>query len=134
MSSRDVLDLIWLVPLFPLLGAALLGLLGKRIGEPLAGWIGSALLGLSFLWSLVTFLALHDLDVEHRTHVVNIFTWLPSGGLHVEMGFLVDPLSVTFILFVTGVATLIHVFSIGYMHGDERFSRFFAYMNLFVAS
>lgn len=134
MSSRDVLDLIWLVPLFPLLGAALLGLFGKRIGEPFAGWIGSALLGLSFLWSVVTFFALHDLDVEHRAHVVNIFTWLPSGGLHVEMGFLVDPLSVTFILFVTGVATLIHVFSIGYMHGDERFGRFFAYMNLFVAS
>jgi NADH-quinone oxidoreductase subunit L len=57
-----------------------------------------------------------------------------AGGLHVDMGFLADPLSSTFILFVTGVGTLIHIFSVGYMHGDERFSRFFAYMNLFVAS
>ncbi len=89
---------------------------------------------MSFVWSVVTFFALNDLAPDQRSHVKNLFTWLPSGGLQVKMGFLVDPLSVTFILFVTGVATLIHVFAIGYMHGDSRFTRFFAYMNLFVAS
>ena len=134
MTSRDLLDLVWLVPLFPIVGAVVLILFGKRLGDPLAGWIGSALLGLSFLWSVVTFFALLDLPADHRSHVKNLFTWLPSGGLQVKMGFLVDPLSVTFILFVTGIATLIHVFAVGYMKGDSRFSRFFAYTNLFVAS
>ena len=134
MSSRDVLDLVWLVPALPLFGAAFLLLFGKRIGEPLAGWIASTLLGLAFLVSIVMFFALRDLPPEHRQHVVNLFTWLPAGGLKVEFGFLADPLSIAFILFVTVVATLIHIYSIGYMHGDPRFSRFFAYMNLFVAA
>ncbi len=132
--ARDLLDLVWLVPLLPLLGAGVLLLAGKRIGEPKAGWLASGTMALAFVWSLVTFFALHDLPAHERSHVTTIFTWLPSGGLHVDMGFLVDPLSVTFILFVTGVGTLIHVFAVGYMHGDERFSRFFAYMNLFCAS
>ena len=132
--ARDLLDLVWLVPLLPLLGAAVLMLAGKRIGEPKAGWVASGTMALAFVWSLVTFFALHDLPAHERAHITTIFTWLPSGGLHVDMGFLVDPLSVTFILFVTGVGTLIHVFAVGYMHGDERFSRFFAYMNLFCAS
>ncbi len=134
MTAKDVLDLVWLVPALPLFGAVFLLLLGKRIGEPIAGWIGSAALGLSFVWSVVTFFALRDLPPLQRQHVATLFTWLPSGGLKVEFGFLADPLSVAFILFITGVATLIHIYSIGYMHGDSRFSRFFAYMNLFVAA
>ncbi len=86
--------------------------------------------------SCVIFFALRYLGPEHRGHVVDLFTWLPSGGLRVQMGFLADPLSVAFILFITGVATLIHVFSIGYMHGDPRLlpAFLFAYMNLFVAA
>jgi len=134
MSSHDVLDLVWLVPALPLFGALFLLLFGKRIGEPIAGWIGSLMLGLAFLVSVVMFFALRDLGAEHRQHVVDLFTWLPSGGLKVEFGFLADPLSIAFILFITSVATLIHIYSIGYMHGDPRFSRFFAYMNLFVAA
>ena len=120
--------------MLPLVGAAVLMLAGKRIGAPKAGWLASGTMALAFIWSVVTFFALHDLPAHERAHLSTIFTWLPSGGLHVDMGFLVDPLSVTFILFVTGVGTLIHVFAVGYMHGDERFSRFFAYMNLFCAS
>jgi NADH-quinone oxidoreductase subunit L len=134
MNAHDVLDLIWLVPALPLFGALFLLLFGKRIGEPVAGWIGSLMLGLAFFTSIIMFFALRDLGPEHRQHVVDLFTWLPSGGLKVEFGFLADPLSVAFILFITGVATLIHIYSIGYMHGDSRFSRFFAYMNLFVAA
>src|SRR5690348_800314 len=90
------------------------------------------MMGGSFLWTVVTFLALRN--VEPRSHVRNLFTWFISGGFQVKMGFLVDPLSVTMLLFVTGVGTLITLYSIGYMHGDSRFSRFFAYMNLFAAS
>ena len=132
--ARDLLDLVGLVPLFPLLGAAVLLLFGKHIGEPKAGWFATGMMSLAFLWSVVMFFALHDLPAHERAHTSTLFEWLPSGGLHVDMGFLADPLSITFILFVTGVGTLIHAFAVGYMHGDERFSRFFSYMNLFCAS
>ena len=107
-------------------------LFGRRLGEPKAGWLATGLMALSFGWSVVMLLALRD--VEPRTHTVDLFTWFPTGGLQVKLGFLADPLSITFILFVTGVGTLIHIYSIGYMHGDENFGRFFAFMNLFCAS
>jgi NADH-quinone oxidoreductase subunit L len=134
VSARDLLDFVWIVPLLPLSGAALLLLGGRRVGEPIAGWIASALMGLAFVWSVVMFFALHALPTEARSHVTSVFTWLPAGGLQVKFGLLADPLSITFILFVTGVGALIHVFAVGYMHGDARFSRFFGYMNLFCFS
>ena len=77
------------------------------------------------------FLDLLSKDGEDRTHVVKLFTWIPVGSLHIDMAFLVDPLSITMCLFVTGVGTLIHLYSIGYMHGDPKFSKFFLYLNLF---
>jgi NADH-quinone oxidoreductase subunit L len=134
VSARDLLDLIWIVPALPLLGAVVLLLFGKRIGEPIAGWIATGLVALSFIASLVMFFAMLDLPNELRVNVVDLYTWLPAGGLHVDMGFYADTLSLTWILLVTGVGSLIHLYSIGYMHGDERFSRFFAYLNLFVFS
>ncbi|HTN78165.1 MAG TPA: NADH-quinone oxidoreductase subunit L, partial [Acidimicrobiales bacterium] len=73
-------------------------------------------------------------DGEDRQFTQVLYQWLPVGSLHVDVGFLVDPLSITMVLFVTGIATLIHVYSIGYMHKDEKFSKFFIYMNLFVFS
>jgi NADH-quinone oxidoreductase subunit L len=132
VDARDLLDLVWIVPALPALGAAILLLFGRRLGEPKAGWLATGLMALSFAWSVVMLLALRD--VEPRTHTVDLFTWFPTGGLQVKLGFLADPLSITFILFVTGVGTLIHLYSIGYMHGDENFGRFFAFMNLFCAS
>ncbi len=132
MDARDLLDLVWIVPALPALGAAILLLFGRRLGEPKAGWLATGLMALAFGWSVVMLVALRD--VEPRTHTVDLFTWFPTGGLQVKMGFLADPLSITFILFVTGVGTLIHVYSLGYMHGDENFGRFFAFMNLFCAS
>jgi NADH-quinone oxidoreductase subunit L len=132
VDARDLLDLVWVVPALPALGAAILLLFGRRLGEPKAGWLATGLMALAFGWSVVMLVALRD--VEPRTHTVDLFTWFPSGGLQVKMGFLADPLSITFILFVTGVGTLIHLYSLGYMHGDENFGRFFAFMNLFCAS
>jgi NADH-quinone oxidoreductase subunit L len=132
VEARDLLDLVWIVPALPLFGAAILLLFGRRLGEPKAGWLATGLMALSFAWSVVMLLALRD--IEPRTHTVDLFTWFPTGGLQVKMGFLADPLSITFILFVTGVGTLIHLYSIGYMHGDENFGRYFAFMNLFCAS
>jgi NADH-quinone oxidoreductase subunit L len=132
VDARDLLDLVWIVPALPALGAAILLLFGRRLGEPKAGWLATGLMALAFGWSVVMLVALRD--VEPRTHTVDLFTWFPTGGLQVKMGFLADPLSITFILFVTGVGTLIHLYSLGYMHGDENFGRFFAFMNLFCAS
>ena len=134
MTSRDILDLAWLVPLLPLTGAVVLLFAGKRIGEPKAGWLATAMMGLAFVWSVVMFFALLSLPGEQRSHVSDVFTWLSAGNLKVHLGFLVDPLSVTWILLVTGVGSLIHLYAVGYMKGDERYSRFFAYFNLFATA
>ncbi|HEX5585970.1 MAG TPA: NADH-quinone oxidoreductase subunit L [Acidimicrobiia bacterium] len=134
MSSRELLDLAWIVPALPLLGAVVLLFFGRRIGEPVAGWIATGLMALAFVWSIVMFAALRDLPEHAQVNVHVLFTWLPAGLLHVDFGVYTDPLSVTWLLLVTGVGTLIHLYSIGYMHGDARFSRFFCYLNLFAAS
>src|SRR5262249_37338473 len=134
MDARDLLELSWLLPAIPAFGAVLLLLFGKRIGEPKAGWIATGLMALTFVGAVITFIALWSLDPDQRHVISHGFTWMQVGGFDVEFRFLVDPLSTTMILFITGVGTLIHLYSIGYMHGDERFSRFFAYMNLFAAS
>jgi NADH-quinone oxidoreductase subunit L len=132
VDARDVLDLIWIVPALPLLGAAILLLGGKHIREPIAGYIATALVALSFVASVVMFFALRE--VEPRSNVSTLWSYIPAGGFQVDVGFLADPLSITFALFVTGVAALIHVYSLGYMHGDARYTRFFGYMNLFVGA
>ena len=127
-------DLIWLIPALPLAGFALLVFAGRRLGEPLAGWIATAAVGGSFLATVGVFASLVGRSHDERAFTQTVFEWLPVGGLHVDMGFLADPLSVTMCLFVTGIATLIHLYAIGYMHGDPRFTKFFVYLNLFVFS
>ena len=135
MDGRDLLDLIWIIPTLPAVGAALVLLFGKRMGEPRAGWFATAMMAMSFGASVMAFLALQSLPGEERQHVYTWFSWFAgTGDFRVNFGFLADPLSITMILFVTGIATLIHLYAIGYMHGDPRFSRFFAYLNLFAAS
>jgi NADH-quinone oxidoreductase subunit L len=134
VNSTDLLDQAWLIPALPAAGAVVLLLFGKRLGEPAAGWLATMTSGLAFIASIVAFFALLSLDADARHVVSNGFTWLQVGGFEVDFRFLVDPLSSTMTLFVTGVGTLIHLYSIGYMHGDPRFSRFFAYLNLFMAS
>ena len=137
-TARDILHLAWVIPVLPAMGAVILLLVGKKIGEPKAGWLATAMIGLSFVASVVAFFALRSLHPEQRVETLeNIsqgFTWMQVGGFQVDFRFIVDPLSSVMILFVTGVGTLIHLYSIGYMHGDPRFSRFFAYLNLFAAS
>lgn len=134
MTARDLLDLIWIVPALPLAGSLVLLFFGRRIGEPRAGWLATGLMALAFVWSLVMLFAMASLPGEERANTVVLFTWLPAGNLEVNMGFLADQLSVIWILLVTGVGSVIHLYSIGYMHGDSRYSRFFSYMNLFVAA
>jgi len=134
MSARNLLDLAWLIPAFPAFGAVVLLLFGKRMGEPKAGWFATAMMVFSFATSVIAFFALRSLSPDARSNVSQGFTWIQAGTFRVDFRFLVDPLSSTMTLFVTGVGTLIHLYAIGYMHGDERFSRFFAYLNLFAAS
>jgi NADH-quinone oxidoreductase subunit L len=132
--SVSTLDLVWLIPALPLAGFLLLLVLGRRFGEPAAGWVATLACGGAFAATLVVFAAMLAEDEHHRTHVYDLFDWFHVGGFDVKMGFLADPLSITMALFVTGVGTLIHLYSIGYMHGDEGFSKYFVYLNLFVFS
>ncbi len=127
-------ELVWLVLLAPLVGVVVLAAGGRRLGEPQAGWLGTAAVGASFVASLLVLAGLLSLDSNHRSVELSLFRWVPAGDLAVDAAFLVDPLSVTMILFVTGVSALIHLYSIGYMHRDENYSRFFLYLNLFVFS
>jgi NADH-quinone oxidoreductase subunit L len=129
-----VLELVWLIPALPLAGFLVLLVAGRRIGEPGAGWLATAACGGSFVATLVVYLGLLGEHGEERHFVQTLFEWIPAGGFQVDMGFLVDPLSITMALFVTGVGTLIHLYSIGYMHGDAGFPKFFVYLNLFVFS
>lgn len=128
-------DNVWLIPLFPLVGFLINGLLGKKIkNETVIGGIASlALLG-SFVVSCMTFLKLIGLPAEERVVNVKVFTWITAGNFNADIAFLIDPLSCLMILIVTGIGLLIHIYSIGYMHGEEGFYRFFAYLNLFIFS
>ena len=133
----QLVELVWLVPLLPLLGFITLMFFGRRLGEPVAGWIATGAMGGSFLASLVVFagmLGLEGGESGERIVQVKLFDWVVAGDFNVDIGLLADPLSVTMILFITGVATLIHLYSIGYMHGDANFSKFFVYLNLFAFS
>lgn len=127
----ELAELVWLVPLFPLLGFLTILVFGRRLGEPGAGWVATLAMAASFASAVLVFIGLLSLDAEERLVGITLFDWVPAGDLHVDFGFLADPLSVTMILFITGVATLIHLYSIGYMHGDENYSKFFLYLNLF---
>ena len=129
-----MLSLVWLIPALPLAGVLLLLVGGRRLGEPAAGWLATAMMFGSFGASVAVFLGLLDRDEHHREVVFHLFSWVPVGDLSVDAALLTDPLSVTMVLFVTGVGALIHLYSIGYMHGDGRYPTFFLYLNLFAFS
>jgi NADH-quinone oxidoreductase subunit L len=129
-----VLDVVWLIPALPLAGFLILVFAGRWLGEPRAGWLATLCCAGSFVASVIVYAGLLGEDEEGRHFTQTLFEWVPAGGLQVDVGFLADPLSITMALFVTGVGTLIHLYSIGYMHGDGDFPKFFVYMNLFVFS
>jgi NADH-quinone oxidoreductase subunit L len=127
-----MLDAAYLIPAFPLLGFVAILLVGSRLKEPLAGIIATLACAGAFAATVVTFFALWAEDEGKRHVTKEVFTWIPSVG--VKVAFLLDPLSITMALFVTGVGSLIHLFAIAYMHGDPRYHRFFLYLNLFIVS
>ncbi|MFZ0626375.1 MAG: NADH-quinone oxidoreductase subunit L [Acidimicrobiia bacterium] len=123
-------ELIWLVIALPLAGAVGLHFLGRYLKEPWSGWIASAAIGGAFVIALLA--AIPFIQGGEEAHVITLWEWMPGIGANLEIQW--DPLAAVMALVVTGVGTLIHVFAIGYMHGDERFHRFFSYLNLFAAS
>ncbi len=124
-----MIDYLWLLIALPLLGALTLILFGRRVGEPASGWLASSLVVIPFLIAL-TLTVPFITGAESET--VFLFSWIPLIGANASL--LWDPLSALMALIVTGVGALIHIYSVGYMHGDDRYPRFFAYMNLFIAS
>ena len=131
-------DLTPYIVLFPLLGFLILGLFGSRIkNEKLIGVIGSGVVGMSFLVATSIFIHMLGLEEAKRQYIGTLFTWISTftgtvTSLSVSVAYQVDQLSILMTLVVTGVGFLIHVYSIGYMHGDKGFWRFFSYMNLFI--
>jgi len=129
-------DYVWLIPLFPALGFLINGLIGRwwRLNKTFVSWVACSALGLSFLFSILVFIGLLRLPPESRVAIPDkvLFDWIVSGGLKTVIGYKVDPLSIVMALVVTGVSFFIHVYSVGYMHEDPGFTRYFSYLNLFV--
>jgi NADH-quinone oxidoreductase subunit L len=140
----NFLDLIWLIPLFPAAGFVINGLIGKRISKTAVGVIAAGAVLISFIFSAGAVYQLLQLAPEQRSHTVKLYEWINAGAVHttegplarfsVDWSFLLDPLSSVMILVVTGIGFLIHVYSTGYMHEEDGFYRFFAYLNLFMFS
>jgi NADH-quinone oxidoreductase subunit L len=127
-----MMDYVWLIPLFPLIGFLINGLVGKSLPKSVVGTIGATAVGLSFLVTVAIFLEVLKLPADARSIEKVVYTWIASGPFKVSVAFLIDPLSLIMLLVVSGVSTLIHIYSIGYMYDDEGFYRYFAYLNLFV--
>jgi len=127
-----MIEYVWLIPVFPLIGFTINGLMGERLPKNLVGTIGSAMVGLSFALTVAIFLEYVKLPVDARPVEVTVYTWIASGGFKAVVAFLVDPLALIMLSVVSGVSFVIHVYSVGYMHDDPGFPRYFAYLNLFV--
>ncbi len=127
-------DLVWLIPALPLAGFVVLLAVGRRLGDPRAGWLGTLAVAGSFVASLAMWIELGGLDAEERAVHQVLFTWIPAGAFRVDIGLLADPLSIVMCLFITGIGALIHLYSIGYMKGDPDYPKFFVYLNLFIVS
>ncbi len=127
-----MLDLVYLIPLLPLIGFIIIGLGNKKLPKIVVGLIGCGTILGSFL--IVLGLLLNVLNGTLTTSTLTYFDWISAGNLSLPMSFLIDPLSVMMMTIITGVGFLIHLYSAGYMSHDEGFARYFAYLNLFVFS
>ncbi|MGY5048575.1 NADH-quinone oxidoreductase subunit L [Streptomyces sp. 900105755] len=126
-------NLIALLIAAPLLGAAVLLVGGRRL-DAVGHWVGTILSTTSFVFGVILFADLLGKNPEHRTLMQHLYTWVPVEGFQADVTFRLDQLSMTFVLLITGVGSLIHLYSVGYMEHDERRRRFFGYLNLFLAA
>lgn len=127
-----MLDYVWLIPLFPAIGFLINGLFGRRLGKGVVSVVGPAAIGLSFLTSILIFFELIGKPASERHFEKVIFDWVVSGSFQTVIGYQIDPLSILMALVVTGVSFFIHIYSVGYMHDDPGYTRYFTYLNLFV--
>jgi NADH-quinone oxidoreductase subunit L len=133
LQATGVFKLTWLLLVLPLIGAAVLLLGGKRTDK----WghiFATAMAGASFVFGVILFFALKGRAGDSRAITETLYHWIPVNGFSVDAGLLLDQLSGVFVLLITGVGTLIHIYSMGYMSHDPGRRRFFGYLNLFLAS
>jgi NADH-quinone oxidoreductase subunit L len=131
IAATGVLRASWLLLAFPIFGAVVL-LVGGRRTDKWGHLLGVAMPVASFVYAVIAFFAL--LGDRDRSQDLHLFSYIPVGGLQVSMGILVDPLSASFMLLITGVGSLIIIYSVGYMAHDSDRRRFFGYMNLFISA
>jgi NADH-quinone oxidoreductase subunit L len=131
LAATGVLRYSWLLLAFPVFGAAVL-LLGGRRTDKWGHLLGVAMSLASFVYGVIAFFTL--LGYTDRSRDLHMFSWIPVNGFQANIGLLIDPLSISFVLLITGVGSLIHIYSIGYMSHDVDRRRFFAYLNLFIAA
>ena len=131
--ATGVSSLAGLLLLIPVLGAVVLLVGGRRL-DRVGHWIGCATVIISFVLGVAIFLSTTSADSADRVHSLQLWSWFTSGSLNVDLELRLDPLSLTFVLLITGVGSLIHIYSIGYMSHDPDRRKFFAYLNLFVAA
>ncbi len=129
-----MIQYVWLVPVFPLIGFLINGLLGKKISKHTVSIVGPGAVGLSFAWVLGCFWEYLHLPANAKPVEVVVYNWITSGSFNAQAAFLVDPLSLVMLLVVSGVGFLIHIYSVGYMHDDPGYARYFSYLNLFVVN
>ncbi|HTF04747.1 MAG TPA: NADH-quinone oxidoreductase subunit L [Bacteroidia bacterium] len=122
-----MIQLAWLIPVLPLLGFIIIGLAGKKLSKALVSAIGCGSVLLSFGLAVGVFL-----ELKGTVQTVHVFDWITAGSMQLGFDLLIDPLSALFLLIITGIGFLIHVYSTGYMHDDEGYGRYFSYLNLFV--
>jgi NADH-quinone oxidoreductase subunit L len=132
-AATGAFSVLWLIVALPLLSAAVL-LVGGRRTDRWGHWVGTGVPIVSFVLSVVVFVALLGRDPDQRFVDQHLYSWIFAGRLHIDVGLYLDPLSVCFLLLITGVGSLIHIYSIAYMEHDADRRRFFAYLNLFVAA
>jgi NADH-quinone oxidoreductase subunit L len=125
-----MINLVWLIPLFPLLGFLINGLGRNMLSKTVVGFVGCFSVLASFAISVGIFLELNS--SETKSFIIPIFDWISAGTITIPFSFLIDPLSALMLLIVTGIGFLIHVYSTGYMSHDAGFGKFFSYLNLFI--
>ncbi|NBL64676.1 NADH-quinone oxidoreductase subunit L [Flavobacterium sp. NST-5] len=121
--------LLLLLILAPFAGFLLNVFVGKNLGKSASGWLGTVAIAISFIVSIIFFLEINE---TKQGVTINLFRWMQLGSFNVNFSFLLDQLSILWLLFVTGIGTLIHIYSISYMHDDENIHKFFSYLNLFI--
>lgn len=128
-----MIEFFQLIIILPLVGFLINGIFGRKINnEKVSGWISSLMIFIPFVIGAGIFFQMMGMPAEERSITVNFFSWIQTGNLSVNIAYLIDPLSISLLLIVTGIGFLIHVYSIGYMHGDKGFAKFFAFLNLFI--